>query len=93
MTSLGIDVTGTGDDTSYTFTPAQQLASRTQANTAYARPGFVAVNRSYATNGLNQYTSAGPATFTYDGNGNLKFLFCLPPARALAARRHRRVHL
>jgi hypothetical protein len=25
----------------------------------------------YAVNGLNQYTKAGPATFTYDANGNL----------------------
>lgn len=31
----------------------------------------VTVDRAYATNGLNQYTSAGPATFTYDANGNL----------------------
>jgi len=29
------------------------------------------VSRSYAVNGLNQYTSAGPATFAYDANGNL----------------------
>lgn len=29
------------------------------------------VNRNYGVNGLNQYTSAGPATFTYDDNGNL----------------------
>ncbi|MGL5839779.1 MAG: RHS repeat-associated core domain-containing protein [Sphingorhabdus sp.] len=29
------------------------------------------VNRAYAVNGLNQYTSAGAATFGYDGNGNL----------------------
>jgi hypothetical protein len=29
------------------------------------------VNRAYAVNGLNQYISAGPATFGYDANGNL----------------------
>ncbi|MFX8063419.1 hypothetical protein ABTK67_18845, partial [Acinetobacter baumannii] len=28
-------------------------------------------SRSYAVNGLNQYTTAGPATFSYDANGNL----------------------
>jgi hypothetical protein len=38
---------------------------------SYRFQGFVDVNRSYATNGLNQYTSAGPASFTYDPNGNL----------------------
>ena len=27
--------------------------------------------RTYGVNGLNQYTSAGPATFSYDANGNL----------------------
>lgn len=27
--------------------------------------------RASAVNGLNQYTSAGPASFTYDANGNL----------------------
>jgi hypothetical protein len=31
----------------------------------------VSVNRPYARNGLNQYTSAGGAAFTYDANGNL----------------------
>jgi len=31
----------------------------------------VAADRAYAANGLNQYTSAGPAAFTYDANGNL----------------------
>ncbi len=29
------------------------------------------VNRDYAVNGLNQYTTAGPATFAYDDNANL----------------------
>ncbi len=29
------------------------------------------VSRAYAVNGLNQYISAGPATFGYDANGNL----------------------
>lgn len=31
----------------------------------------VNVSRNYTTNGLNQYVSAGPASFTYDMNGNL----------------------
>ena len=29
------------------------------------------VNRPYTTNGLNQYSAAGNATFGYDANGNL----------------------
>jgi YD repeat-containing protein len=31
----------------------------------------VNVARNYTVNGLNQYLSAGPATFTHDANGNL----------------------
>ena len=33
--------------------------------------GAVALQRTYTVNGLNQYLSAGTATFGYDGNGNL----------------------
>jgi hypothetical protein len=29
------------------------------------------VNRGYAVNGLNQYVTAVPASFSYDANGNL----------------------
>jgi RHS repeat-associated protein len=38
---------------------------------AYAWGGHYAVNRSYTTNGLNQYSAAGNAAFGYDLNGNL----------------------
>ncbi|MEP2990046.1 MAG: RHS repeat-associated core domain-containing protein, partial [Parasphingorhabdus sp.] len=38
---------------------------------AYLWTGDVNVNRNYSVNGLNQYTGAGPANFTYDANGNL----------------------
>jgi YD repeat-containing protein len=33
--------------------------------------GGVNVARNYTVNGLNQYLSAGPASFAYDANGNL----------------------
>src|SRR3546814_7128951 len=33
--------------------------------------GHVDVTRNYSANGLNQYTAAGSASFTYDANGNL----------------------
>jgi RHS repeat-associated protein len=56
---------------SYSYNPANQIINRTASNDAYAFVGDVNLNRSYATNGLNQYKSAGPATFTYDANGNL----------------------
>jgi RHS repeat-associated protein len=53
------------------FNPANQIISQTRDNDAYAFNGLVTVNRPYAVNGLNQYTTAGPASFTYDANGNL----------------------
>ncbi|MEA3013442.1 MAG: hypothetical protein QOD42_1987, partial [Sphingomonadales bacterium] len=55
----------------FTYNPAGQIASRTQSNDAYAWTGHYAVNRAYTTNGLNQYTAAGTATFAYDANGNM----------------------
>ena len=51
--------------------PASQIASLTRTNDAYAWTGHANVDRNYTTNGLNQYTAAGPASFTYDANGNL----------------------
>ena len=60
-----------GVTTTYGYNPASQITLKTRSNTAYAFTGYVDVSRSYATNGLNQYVSAGPATFTYDANGNL----------------------
>jgi RHS repeat-associated protein len=53
------------------YTPASQVRSRSGSNDGYAWTGSVAVNRPYSVNGQNQYTAAGPASFTYDANGNL----------------------
>lgn len=47
------------------------MLSQSRDNDSYAWTGAVAVDRSYSVNGLNQYTAAGPASFTYDANGNL----------------------
>ena len=55
----------------YQHNPAGQIASAARDNDAYAWTGHYAVNRAYTTNGLNQYTAAGGATFGYDLNGNL----------------------
>lgn len=57
----------------WTFTrnPASDIGTEMRDNDSYAYSGLVAVNRPYAVNGLNQYTTAGPASFTYDANGNL----------------------
>jgi len=51
--------------------PANQIVSQSRDNDVYAWQGHYAVNRPYTTNGLNQYSAAGGAGFTYDLNGNL----------------------
>ncbi|MEP3224590.1 MAG: RHS repeat-associated core domain-containing protein [Parasphingorhabdus sp.] len=73
---INIQVTqlsGAAEDNNFTFayTPANQIKSRTTTNDIYANTAHYDVNRSYNVNGLNQYTQAGPAAFTYDPNGNL----------------------
>ena len=73
LTGLSHDFAGIGGDVAFTFArnPAGQIVSRGRDNDTYSWTGVVNVNRSYAANGLNQYTAAGPASFTYDANGNL----------------------
>ena len=56
---------------SFGYSPASQMITRSTDNDAYGYTGNVNVSRAYVANGLNQYTSAGPASFTYDANGNL----------------------
>jgi RHS repeat-associated protein len=67
------DLQGTVYDltTQLSYNPASQIIGRTRSNSRYAFADYLPVNRSYASNGLNQYVSAGPATFLYDSNGNL----------------------
>ncbi len=55
----------------FTYNPASQILSETRTNDSYAWTGSVAVDRPYSVNGQNQYMAAGPASFTYDSNGNL----------------------
>jgi RHS repeat-associated protein len=73
LATLTRDLAGSGDQVlGFTYNPASQIATRSSTNDAYAWTGSYAVNRPYATNGLNQYGSAGDAAFAYDANGNLK---------------------
>lgn len=57
--------------TAIVYNPASQLTGLTRSNDLYAWTGHYNVSRAYGTNGLNQLTSAGPATLGYDGRGNL----------------------
>jgi RHS repeat-associated protein len=67
------DAAGGGQDVTWTYThnPASGIASQARTNDAYAWGGHYAVSRPYTTNGLNQYSQAGAAGFSYDANGNL----------------------
>jgi RHS repeat-associated protein len=65
---------GTGNvNRTFGYNPASGIVTETRDNDSYAFPTsqIGSVSRTYAVNGLNQYTSAGPASFTYDANGNL----------------------
>lgn len=55
----------------FTYNPASQIRTRSTSNTAFVWTGHYNVNRNYTRNGLNQYTAAGTASFTYDINGSL----------------------
>jgi RHS repeat-associated protein len=71
--SHNLDGSGTTNDVtqSFGYNPAGQITTRTLSNDSFAFTGHVNVDRNYAANGLNQYTSAGSASFSYDTNGNL----------------------
>jgi RHS repeat-associated protein len=73
LSSLSLDFAGSAFDQSLTFgyNPASQVVSRSSSNDAYAANSAYNVSRAYAANGLNQYTAAGTASFSYDANGNL----------------------
>lgn len=73
MTQLLNNVGGTVNDytASLAYNGASQIKSRSQPNSTFAWTGATNVDRTYAKNTLNQYTSAGSTSFQYDGRGNL----------------------
>lgn len=73
LSNIGVTDGAVGSRVNWTYTrnPASQIASESRDNDAYAWAGHANVDRSYTTNGLNQYTAAGAAAFCYDANGNL----------------------
>jgi RHS repeat-associated protein len=73
LNALTHNLAGTAQDVSFTLgrNPASQISSQIRSNDAYAWAGHYAVDRNYTTNGLNQYSAAGSASFSYDLNGNL----------------------
>lgn len=73
LQTLTDDLAGTASDRTATFThnPAGQIINRTSSNDAYTWTDPFNVSRTYAANGLNQYTASGTIAPTYDGRGNL----------------------
>ncbi|MBX3594150.1 RHS repeat-associated core domain-containing protein [Sphingomonas sp.] len=72
VSSYGQSFSGGGNvTTAFGYNGASQIVSRTRDNDDYVFTGYASVDRSYARNGLNQYTAAGSASFSYDANGNL----------------------
>jgi YD repeat-containing protein len=71
--ALTDDSTGTGFDQvlGFSFNPANQIVQTTRSNDSFAWNGHYNVNRSYSSNGLNQYTASGSITPGYDTRGNL----------------------
>jgi RHS repeat-associated protein len=72
LTSMNQRFVGGAGNANLTFgyNPAGQAINQSRDNDDYAWTAQNA-NLAYTTNGLNQYTAAGTASFTYDANGNL----------------------
>lgn len=70
---LADNLAGTSNDVLRTlgYNPASQITSYARDNDLYAFADYAAASKSYAVNGLNQYTAAEGATLAYDTNGNL----------------------
>lgn len=73
INALSHNVAGTAQDVAFTFgyTPSLQLAQQTRNNDTYAWTDYDNIDRSYTVNGLNQYSAATGASYSYDSNGNL----------------------
>jgi RHS repeat-associated protein len=67
-----LDGAGTANDVAmgFAYNPASQIVQRSQSNNAYEYP-VTSSTRTYAVNGLNQYTQVGGTSHTWDANGNL----------------------
>lgn len=73
VSSVANTLANSGYNNTWTFgyNPASQITQTTRSNNTYAWTGAFNTDRNYTTNGLNQYSGAGTAAFTYDNNGNL----------------------
>ncbi|WP_050407335.1 RHS repeat-associated core domain-containing protein [Massilia sp. NR 4-1] len=73
LASLAHNLAGTAQDISWNFNrnQAQEIIAHAWSNDIYQWTGYRNGSRSYAANGLNQYTSAAGSAISHDGNGNI----------------------
>jgi RHS repeat-associated protein len=73
LSSLSHDLSGTSQDQSYAYTrnALGDIIARDGSNDAYDFMPLSAGTTSYADNGLNQYTSVGGVSQSYDARANL----------------------
>jgi RHS repeat-associated protein len=74
LASVTDDLAGAAADVTTSFTvrnAANQIVTRSRNNDTYAYTGYTSGNYDYGRNGLNQYTTVGGASLSYDANGNL----------------------
>ncbi|MFP1133326.1 RHS repeat domain-containing protein [Asticcacaulis sp. W401b] len=63
-------ITMPGNAQTYSFSPANQILSKTNTNSAY-QPSASNPTIAYSVNGLNQISQIDGSTLSYDGRGNL----------------------
>jgi RHS repeat-associated protein len=75
LTQLADDLSGTTYDQTrgFSYDPAGGVIQNTRSNDSYAWGGHGSGSTSSTTNGLNQLTTIGSATPTYDSRGNLTY--------------------
>ena len=73
LTSLAHDLAGSANDLAlgFGYNPASQIASTTRSNDSYAWTAAANRNDASSVNGLNQVTSVGAGSISYDVRGNL----------------------
>lgn len=71
LTAMRQNLSSQNDLVTMTYNPAGQVSSQDHSNSLYLFAERYNVNRSYQSNGLNQYNVSGNANFGYDINGNL----------------------
>ncbi|MES2444197.1 MAG: RHS repeat-associated core domain-containing protein [Pseudomonadota bacterium] len=71
--ALNLDGATTTNDvtTTFSYSPASQIASQLRTNDLYAWDGHTNVARGYTSNGLNQLLTSGATSLGYDARGNL----------------------